>query len=85
MTIKCPDCNKEIEGIKCPDCRETTPSESRFCINCGSGISQGQGHEQADYDDSDFDFENRVLCPDGACTGIIINGKCSECGKASKG
>lgn len=87
MAIKCPECNKEIEGIKCPDCGETTPLESRYCINCGSGITQGQEQEQeqADHDDSDFDLENRVLCPDGACTGIIVNGKCSECGKSAKG
>ena len=34
--------------------------------------------------DSGFDLENRVLCPDGTCTGIIVNGKCSECGTAYK-
>jgi hypothetical protein len=28
-----------------------------------------------------LDLESRVLCPDGNCTGIIIDGKCSECGK----
>jgi hypothetical protein len=28
-----------------------------------------------------MDLEHRVLCPDGNCTGIIIDGKCSECGK----
>jgi hypothetical protein len=27
------------------------------------------------------DLDDRVLCPDGNCTGIIIDGKCSECGK----
>jgi len=30
----------------------------------------------------DIDFDNRVLCPDGTCTGIIVDGRCSECGKA---
>jgi len=28
-----------------------------------------------------LDLENRILCPDGNCTGIIVDGKCSECGK----
>jgi hypothetical protein len=28
-----------------------------------------------------MDLEDRILCPDGNCTGIIIDGKCSECGK----
>jgi hypothetical protein len=32
-------------------------------------------------EDGGFDLENRVLCPDGTCTGIIIDGKCIECGK----
>jgi hypothetical protein len=32
-----------------------------------------------------YDFDDRVLCPDGTCTGIIVDGKCSECGKPSKG
>jgi hypothetical protein len=25
-----------------------------------------------------------VLCPDGTCTGIIVDGKCTECGKPHK-
>jgi hypothetical protein len=28
-----------------------------------------------------LDLDSRVLCPDGNCTGIIVDGKCSECGK----
>jgi len=32
-------------------------------------------------EEGEFDLENRVLCPDGACTGIIIDGKCIECGR----
>ena len=31
--------------------------------------------------DASFDLEDRVLCPDGVCTGIIgPSGKCNECG-----
>ena len=33
-------------------------------------------------DDNGLEFEDRVLCSDGTCTGIIVNGKCTECGKA---
>jgi hypothetical protein len=30
------------------------------------------------------DFENRQLCPDGACTGVIgPDGKCKECGRSA--
>lgn len=32
--------------------------------------------------ESDDDWENRVLCSDGSCIGVIgPDGKCNECGK----
>jgi hypothetical protein len=35
--------------------------------------------------DSDNDWENRVLCSDESCIGVIgPNGKCKECGKPLK-
>jgi hypothetical protein len=79
MNIKCPNCDQEIPGKECPDCGEMTPVESKYCINCGTVLQHEQ--EEIISDDNDFDFENRVLCSDGTCTGIIIDGKCSECGK----
>jgi len=54
---------------------------------CGSvlGLEEAAGEEPrpvyAD-DDEDLDLDNRVLCPDGSCTGIIVDGRCTECGKA---
>jgi len=33
-------------------------------------------------DEADIDFDDRELCPDGTCTGIMVDGRCSECGKA---
>jgi hypothetical protein len=47
----------------------------------GCGAKQKDRSEEVVPDDSDFDPENRVLCPDGTCTGIIIDGRCIECGK----
>ena len=35
--------------------------------------------------DDDDDWENRVLCSDGNCIGVIgSNGRCKECGKPFK-
>jgi glutamate dehydrogenase/leucine dehydrogenase len=28
-----------------------------------------------------FNPDDRILCPDGTCTGIIEDGRCSECGR----
>lgn len=80
MIIKCPECNHEIKGINCPECGESTPEESVYCINCGKNLKDAPMPE-ADEEDNGFDFDDRVLCSDGTCTGIIIDGKCSECSK----
>jgi hypothetical protein len=45
------------------------------------GVSLVEEPEDAFEDENDFDFSDRILCPDGTCTGIIVDGRCSECGK----
>ena len=83
MIIKCPECNHEIEGIICPECGESTPGESVHCINCGKNL-QDNTAEVTEEDDDSFDLDDRILCSDGTCTGIIIGGKCSECGRPAE-
>ncbi|MDY6970966.1 MAG: zinc ribbon domain-containing protein [Thermodesulfobacteriota bacterium] len=80
--MKCPNCDKEIPGSTCPQCTAITPAGAKYCMDCG--FSLGEKEEAFTEDDNGFDLENRVLCPDGACTGIIIDGRCTECGKASE-
>jgi len=48
-------------------------------MKCGGNVTEGSGKREEEEDV--FDPENRILCPDGTCTGIIIDGKCTECGK----
>ena len=45
------------------------------------GVSLVEEVEDTFEDDNGFDFGDRILCPDGTCTGIIVDGRCSECGK----
>jgi hypothetical protein len=76
--MKCPHCEKEIPGKHCSSCGSLIPAESRFCMECGArladeGVTSAQGEEAFD--------DDRILCPDGTCTGIIVDGKCTECGK----
>ncbi len=78
--MKCPYCEKELQGATCRECGMVSPDGANFCMECGARISV-PGVE-AVTDTQDFDLEERVLCPDGNCTGIIIDGKCTECGKA---
>jgi hypothetical protein len=83
--MKCPHCDKEIPGVPCPRCGETVFENANYCMACGAPLKEGLQHVSHDEDvmedDSELDLENRILCPDGSCTGIIIDGKCSECGR----
>jgi hypothetical protein len=77
--MECPHCHKEIIGKPCPVCGTNVPTESRYCMECGAPIKE-EAPQTTDQDDP-FDLDDRVLCPDGTCTGIIVDGKCTECGK----
>ncbi|MBN2123701.1 MAG: zinc ribbon domain-containing protein [Deltaproteobacteria bacterium] len=79
--MECPHCQKEIPGEECPECGQIVPLQGKYCMMCGARIA-GESQQTAETEGQEdaFDIENRVLCPDGTCTGIIIDGKCSECG-----
>jgi hypothetical protein len=51
-------------------------------MECGTTLRQAESENNpVEVDEEELDFENRILCPDGTCTGIIVDGKCTECGK----
>lgn len=80
--MKCPHCDKEIPFRTCAECGGTTPLEGRFCMMCGAAFSEEKGSTSSGQSEEGFDVEARVLCPDGTCTGIIVDGKCTECGRS---
>jgi DNA-directed RNA polymerase subunit RPC12/RpoP len=78
--MECPHCHQELLISKCPHCGSDIPMKSRYCMNCGVNLEE-RLEDIINADDDVFDPENRILCPDGTCTGIIVNGKCIECGR----
>ena len=77
--MECPHCHEEIASMACAHCEAMIPVESRYCLQCGARV---EGEKQDTHGQEDaLDFDNRILCTDGTCTGIVIEGKCSECGK----
>jgi len=84
--MKCPHCEAEIPGVACPRCGQTIPEGANYCMDCGAPMREDvtPPEEEMGYeyeDDGELDLENRVLCPDGTCTGIIVDGRCTECGR----
>lgn len=83
--MKCPHCEKEIPGTICSECGETSLEEANYCMSCGAPLKESVPPIERDEsffdDEEDIDFDNRILCPDGTCTGIIVDGRCTECGR----
>jgi hypothetical protein len=86
LRMKCPHCEKELSDSLCPECGEGVLDGTNHCMMCGAPLAEGLVHvaeEDGFIDDHDeFDLDNRVLCSDGSCTGIVVGGKCTECGRA---
>ena len=80
--MRCPICKGEIPGLVCDRCGGESPEEAKYCMHCGEPLVEG-AVDSGDIED-EFDIENRILCPDGSCTGIIVDGKCTECGRPYK-
>ena len=79
--MECPHCHQKINGTTCPHCGKSIPAESRYCLFCGEEIIEPSAVSESSETGDPFDLENRILCPDGTCTGIIVDGTCTECGK----
>jgi hypothetical protein len=78
--MECPNCHEIIPGKHCPHCETLIPLESSYCLNCGAHLVESEAEDPVGQD-GEFDLEDRVLCPDGTCTGIMVDGKCTECGR----
>ena len=74
--MKCPKCDFEIRGMVCEACGAETPQGSLYCCKCGAEVEvEAEGR---------FDLENRILCSDETCTGVINeDGVCGVCGEPS--
>lgn len=66
--------------MNCHKCNMTIPKESRYCMYCGV-LLKPPGKEEAEH--TEIDWENRILCSDGSCTGTIEKGSCTVCGMPS--
>ena len=77
---RCKECGRKYEG----DLPEMSPAETEADavaedIDPSSATTEIAEENNAPVDDA---WENRILCSDGNCIGVIgPDGKCKECGK----
>ncbi|MCG6533674.1 MAG: hypothetical protein L7F78_03085 [Syntrophales bacterium LBB04] len=84
---RCKECGKPYDGVL-QDAPSTGNVTAETNLNktanlpLNQEISKESGSENSTADE---EWENRVLCSDGCCIGIIgPDGKCKECGKPGK-
>ncbi|MCX8022362.1 MAG: hypothetical protein N2745_06270 [Syntrophorhabdaceae bacterium] len=73
----CDKCGKELDTLFCKKCNNDVLRLGPFCYFCGSPLMDST----VESEDDGIDFENRILCSDGTCIGVVENGVCKVCGK----
>lgn len=77
------DMSEERHTKKCPVCAETIKLEAIKCRFCGERFDPTDVTKQVAELRKENSFENRVLCSDGNCVGVIgPDGKCNVCNKS---
>jgi len=81
---RCKECGKSYDG-EVPLPKPDTPEQPDIQQKDQPG-EKAAGHEEMESEAADEAddpvWENRVLCSDGNCIGVIgSNGRCKECGK----
>lgn len=67
---------------KCPVCAEFIQLEAIKCRFCGERFDPADVEQLVAKAKSEDSFENRILCIDGNCIGVVgADGRCKVCGK----
>jgi hypothetical protein len=78
--MRCQFCEETIPGRQCKECGGETLYEAVFCHRCGAKMPELPKGDISD------DINERRLCSDGMCIGVIgPDGRCRECGKPYTG
>jgi hypothetical protein len=79
------DSMQKVDTRKCPFCAEFVKIEATICRFCQKDLPPiSYPAENTDIENT-VTFENRVLCSDGSCIGVIgKDGNCNDCGKPYK-
>ena len=80
---RCKECGKPYAG-ELPEeiANLKTDFEEEPVVKEDSDASKQAGDNEEKKPQADIEWENRILCSDGSCIGVIgSDGRCKECGK----
>ncbi len=83
---RCKECGKPYE-VELPEeiANLKTDFEEEPVVKEDSDASKQAGDNEEKKPQADIEWENRILCSDGSCIGVIgSDGRCKECGKPFK-
>ena len=86
--LQCEKCGHEVESKDCGKCGGKNLPDAKYCSQCGRLLQEAytEKKDKKDKNGDPYDIDNRVLCSDGACIGVINEkGVCTECGKKYEG
>jgi len=72
----CEKCAQKAETFVWSHCNTDIVKLGPYCYMCGGALTAISQEE-----DGAVDIENRILCSDGNCIGVVENGVCKLCGK----
>ena len=79
MPLECTNCGYEAQGKTCASCEKQVPMWVKFCPLCGV---PAKDEPRSEATGDHLSMENRRLCPDGNCIGILgADSACVVCGK----
>ena len=82
---RCKECGRSHEGQSATSTMPTEESEPTAAPDEAEPVDQPAPENEASSSDDD-DWENRTLCSDESCIGVIgPDGRCKECGKPYAG
>ena len=90
--MHCPHCDQPLTEQSCPHCQASLLDTGPYCSYCGRRREETEAADVAPVGSTDStaeaegsmdnDWDQRVLCSDGNCIGIIgPDGRCKVCDK----
>ncbi len=77
----CRVCGKVDPNFKAPVCRPVAASRSNVVMDDDYNDDEGATGNGASSGGSGDEWDDRKLCEDGACIGVMVAGRCNICGR----